>query len=358
MARLGFKAPIYVDLSITDACNLNCSYCYADAGPLKINNFKFTDIKNLFDKLSSMGVHYVRIAGGEPLLHPDILKILNAACEAPFLTSMSTNGILLDKSFVSKLKTMNFPWVVVSIDGNNQTINNRTRGQWEKAENGIRLLVDGGIKTKTATVLTSKNADHIKDIILYLEELGVTSAGFLLFCPVGRGGNKLNELELSKKQLENVIIEITKYKANKNKKMEVNFVPPHESSIPRELSEFLDEKQLKDYWNLYIDKNNYKREIGCKAGISTCAIDSYGNVYGCEQLMNFEIFKAGNVKEKDFQEIWENGEGFKILRDIDYEKLDSTCKECKHVGCGGGCRAVAYQRYGILTKLDPRCKLK
>lgn len=356
MTRSFFKAPVAVDLSITNACNLNCTYCYADASPQRYNKLDLPTISKLFLELSNMGVNYVRIAGGEPLLHPDIIKILEEACESPFITSMSTNGTLITKSISAKLKDMNFPWVVVSLDGHNSSVNNCTRGQWKQAENGIKYLLDAGVKCKTATVLTSRNANYISEMITYFENLGVYSAGFLLYCPVGRANGK-DILEVSKSQLATVIKEISNYKSNTNHQMKVNFVPPHESEVPWELSEFLEESELKRIWGLTLPNDNYNRQLGCKAAISTCAIDSLGNVFGCEQLMGFAELSGGNINENSFKSIWENGSGLTTLRNIHFKDLDCTCVSCKNVGCGGGCRAVAYQHYKSLLKDDPRCKL-
>jgi molybdenum cofactor biosynthesis enzyme MoaA len=74
VTRKAFVAPISIDLSITDACNLKCSYCYADAGPSKFHYMNKEKMKNFAKEVVDIGVHYIRIAGGEPFLHPDTRK--------------------------------------------------------------------------------------------------------------------------------------------------------------------------------------------------------------------------------------------------------------------------------------------
>ena len=120
----------------------------------------------------------------------------------------------------------------------------------------------------------------------------------------------------------------------------MNLVFPHESMIPWELSSFILREDILKYW--IADKKILQRSLGCQAGITTCAIAADGNVFGCEQLMNFPEMVSGNINDESFEKIWREGSAFRILRSVNIEDLDGECANCGNLGCGGGCRAVAY----------------
>lgn len=89
-----------VRLSVTDRCNLRCSYCMPEADYVWLPRediLHFEEIEALVDVFTTLGVDNVRITGGEPLLRrslPDLVRQL-AARPAIRDLAMTTNGILL-----------------------------------------------------------------------------------------------------------------------------------------------------------------------------------------------------------------------------------------------------------------------
>lgn len=353
--RKALYAPVSVDLSITEACNLRCVYCYAEATPLKVEYIERSQLLKLFQKFSDLGVHFVRLAGGEPLLHPEISGILEDISKFPFQYSISTNGLLLTKEKIEILQKTEFPWIVISLDGSSEETHSLTRGEghWNKVITSIRNLKEAGLRVTTASVLTSKNAHDVQNLLDTIESLGLDRAAFLMFCPVGRGSNCLNNLTLNKSQLSEIIHTLTKWKDSKNQ-LEAVFVPSHESHIPWEVSHFIDEQSLSSIWK-YVTPSFFKRTVSCMGGISTCSITATGDVYPCEQFMAFPEMVAGNIYDNDFIDIWNNGDSFQKLRNIEFIDLDEKCINCESIGCGGGCRAVGYASTNEIVGLDDRC---
>ncbi len=91
----------YLEINIVDHCNLKCNGCthfsnisepnFVDA---RILHFHLNRLNKIFGKINK-----VRILGGEPLLHPDIINILNYSRKSlPYSKlELVTNGLLLDK---------------------------------------------------------------------------------------------------------------------------------------------------------------------------------------------------------------------------------------------------------------------
>jgi cyclic pyranopterin phosphate synthase len=99
--RYGRRFP-YLRLSITPACNFRCTYClphgyHADAngaGPLSLE-----EIARLLRGFAELGMHKLRITGGEPSVRHDLAEVLRTAAAIPGVTklAMTTNGTLLSR---------------------------------------------------------------------------------------------------------------------------------------------------------------------------------------------------------------------------------------------------------------------
>jgi cyclic pyranopterin phosphate synthase len=99
--RYGRRFP-YLRLSIIPACNFRCTYCLphgyhagaAMPGPLSLD-----EIARLLRGFAELGMHKLRITGGEPSVRHDLTEVLRTAAAAPGVTrlAMTTNGTLLSR---------------------------------------------------------------------------------------------------------------------------------------------------------------------------------------------------------------------------------------------------------------------
>lgn len=95
--------------------------------------------------------------------------------------------------------------------------------------------------------------------------------------------------------------------------------------------------------------DSFEKRAFCGAGKTACLINTKGDVYPCPWFF-LEEFKMGNVFKENFIDIW-NNEKFTNFR----KKIESSeCFACKEK-CGGGCRAVAYEKTKDLGGIDPIC---
>lgn len=151
-------------LSITDRCNLRCSYCMPAEvyGP----DFKFLprsevltyeEMASLVRAFTKVGVRRLRITGGEPLLRRDLacLVRLLAAIDPPLDLSLTTNGIRLG-AMAAELRAAGLRRINVSLDGLDPRVASEVAGRpvdperiWEH----ILLSRDLGLKVKVNAVL-------------------------------------------------------------------------------------------------------------------------------------------------------------------------------------------------------------
>jgi len=87
-------------LSVTDRCNLRCSYCMPEPEYVWLpreNILQFEEIEQLVDLFLDLGVDKVRLTGGEPLLRRDLPALVRRLAARPAIRdlAMTTNGVLL-----------------------------------------------------------------------------------------------------------------------------------------------------------------------------------------------------------------------------------------------------------------------
>lgn len=108
------EKPIAAHLYVTDRCNLDCHYCAEyDNG---IPHPGLEKIKMWIDKIKDLGCIRIGLQGGEPLTHPDIIKIVQHCKSLELKTTMSTNGFLLTPTIIRGLEDAGLDGLQLSVD--------------------------------------------------------------------------------------------------------------------------------------------------------------------------------------------------------------------------------------------------
>jgi len=116
-----YNRPInYLRISVTDRCNLRCTYCMPEDGIRLLDHsdiLSFEEITDFTRMAVSNGITKVRLTGGEPLVRKNIVELVSMLAGIDGLEdlSMTTNGILLPK-FASDLKKAGLNRINISLD--------------------------------------------------------------------------------------------------------------------------------------------------------------------------------------------------------------------------------------------------
>ncbi len=106
-------------LSVTDRCIFNCRYCTNEGQPHNNKNFINLDfIRKLsrFIKEQDIYIKKLNITGGEPLLHPDLIKIVEILRVSVESITLNTNGELLDRNKIIDLKNAGITCIKFGMD--------------------------------------------------------------------------------------------------------------------------------------------------------------------------------------------------------------------------------------------------
>lgn len=99
--------PEAIKLEITYNCNMTCDFCYnANNGNTRSKSLETKQALTILDAIYDAGVRQVRITGGEPFTHPGINEILTHAKSKGFFVRLNTNGSLITKTMVRKMKPL------------------------------------------------------------------------------------------------------------------------------------------------------------------------------------------------------------------------------------------------------------
>ncbi len=181
----------YLRISVIDRCNLRCHYCM----PLQVKFFDSKDVLS-FDEIvtvvqvaNRLGIHSVRLTGGEPLVRPnlpELVRRLKRECDLKDI-SCTTNGMLLEH-FAADLKAAGLDRINVSIDTlRPDRFAKITRfGSLQTVLYGLRRAVDVGLTPikVNAVILQGFNDDEIEDL-LRLTLLENVTVRFLELMPIG-----------------------------------------------------------------------------------------------------------------------------------------------------------------------------
>lgn len=187
----GENIPPFLIASITSACNLHCAGCYSrqnracvDAEP--VNQLDREDWKNIFAEAKELGISFILLAGGEPLLRRDVIE---AAGEYPdILFPVFTNGTLLNDEYCRLFDKKRNLLPVLSIEGRRkQTDERRGSGVYDSVKNAIERihknhLIFGASVTATTANLREITCSAFLDdmrgcgckVVIYVEFVPVT----------------------------------------------------------------------------------------------------------------------------------------------------------------------------------------
>ncbi|MBA4250137.1 MAG: radical SAM protein [Chlorobiaceae bacterium] len=113
---------------LTYRCNAYCEFChFGDHTNFKQTPFaKLSDFKSNVSQIAKLGVKFLDLTGGEPLLHKDIVEMVTFAKDLKMQTSITTNGLLYPKfakGLAGKVNLLHF-----SLDSPDEEEHNKIRG--------------------------------------------------------------------------------------------------------------------------------------------------------------------------------------------------------------------------------------
>ncbi len=184
----------YVRLSVTDRCDLRCSYCI----PKGFKGFEepehwltFAEIERVIGIFGKLGVKRIRLTGGEPLVRQDMPRLAARLAALPGIEdlSLSTNATRLDKQ-AAKLKAAGVSRINVSLDTlRPERFKEITQGKLDKVMAGLMAAKQAGLNPIkiNMVVMAGVNEDEVEDMVEFCLQHDFTLR-FIETMPMGDTG--------------------------------------------------------------------------------------------------------------------------------------------------------------------------
>lgn len=327
------RAPISVNLEVTERCNLSCSFCF-NAAPQYVqlmesgkqrfaeeskiaekNQARKERLMQIIDKLVEAQVFEVRFFGGEFTVFKHWREVMEYAYSRGLFISFVSNGYLFTEKDIEFLFNCGVRECNISVHGSEELHDRITNkpGSFKRAMESIALLKNKGITVSVAYTPNATNISYLSSFVQLLsKKYQVEHFGI----------NRLFYDERYENLTLNNYMQLLQEIDKCHKEMGVNIYLI--DSFPRC-------KVPIRYWQ-YLSY--------CSQGVGFAQINFNGDIKHCSAVSK----KVGNILERDMSEIWD----VELEEHRRLDHLPHSCKICP-IFCGGGCTASR----GVDNKFSP-----
>lgn len=350
------KKPVVV-WNTTKACNLNCDHCYASATAVAANDeLSYEESLALVDHLVEYGVPVILFSGGEPLMHPHIMELIERATRGGVRAVLSTNGLLIDQDTAVRLKDLGLSYVGISLDGLAEAHDGLRGlpGAFERTVAAMATARGAGLKVGLRLTLSRRNINDLPAIFDLMAREEILRVCFYHLVASGRGVG-MGEQVISHQETRaavDYIAERTAEEISRGRALEVLTVDNHADG-PYLYLKALAQGQVQRAQNI---SELLTLNGGNNSGVGIGAISWNGLVHP-DQFWRGVVL--GSVRENTFAQIWHDPQN-KLLQAIKNKKKHVTgrCGSCCFLEqCGGNLRVRAEAATGDMWASDPACYL-
>ena len=331
------QQPLVLIWEVTQACELACKHCRADAQPRRHPDELSTAAgKALLDQAREFGDgQLVVLSGGDPLAREDLPELIDYGTGQGLrmtLTPSGTNSLTRDR--LAELDDAGLRRLALSVDGGDSDAHDSFRGEsgsFEATMRAAKAARDLDIPLQINTTVCAETVEQLPAIRDLVADLDAVLWSVFFLVPVGRG---------------RVLTPITPERAER--------VLSWLHEVSDEASFGLKTTEAPHYRRVAIQSQQdgaggLKRRTGIRAGKGFAFVSHTGEVYPSGFLPK----SAGSVREESVVDIYRESSLFQRLRDDD--ALTGKCGACRYRTVCGGSRSRAYATTGDPLAADPLC---
>ncbi len=207
----GEHIPPFLIASITSKCNLHCAGCYSrcshattDSEPVR--QLSSEEWKNIFEEADDLGISFILLAGGEPMLRRDVIEAAGAVPHILF--PIFTNGTYMDERYFELFDRCRNLVPVMSIEGEKKlTDARRGKGIYDRLIANMDEMHARGLIFGASVTVTSENIREVTSdaFLKKLSDRGCKAVIFVEFVPVTEDSQELAPQEAEREYLRQEI---------------------------------------------------------------------------------------------------------------------------------------------------------
>ncbi len=308
---------------VTNRCNLACAHCGVRGGETRYAEISLAQFARHIPDMLRMGVKYVTLTGGEPLVRQDIAAIVSVLKLSGFKVAMVTNGHYLHR-FADAFAEHPLDSISISIDGTSHFHDalRLSQGSYQQTLDALACAREWGIPIRNVnTCITPENGD---DLAHLAESIFAAGANHWVLRPVTVAGRAQAEM---KPALENVYQLLLFARQCVFNGMNVKVAGLG----------FLER------WDGFFSPVPFFNSVGW----TNLYVLPNGDIKG---FNSDSLPVEGSLLTDSLPQVWQSK--FQTYREVD---LPADCKTCEHVGrCGGGNATEAEEGFRCVKPLFSR----
>ncbi len=330
--------PRRLEIELTPACDHRCIHCYnvwnARPGDPQHGLAPRVDVDveqaaALIGRVVAQGIEHISLTGGEPLLHPRALEIVERACAAVPSVGLITNGSHVSEAVAERLGAAGLKTAQLTLLGARREVHDELKGveSFDDTLRSVLRLEDAGVRVNACFVASQRNAGQLPGVLELCFALKIPSLSYNRMSAAGLGVHRIAALLPSPEQIE-ADLRACETMARRWD-IKVSTAMPIPPCIVR--------------WERY----PWVRFGVCSSGSGqhNLVMDLEGNLRAC----NLSHRVLGSVLERSLDEL--TAEPYLATFRA---ALPPMCRGCPYArSCAGGCKESAFAAFGSLQAPDP-----
>ncbi|GAB7012249.1 TIGR04053 family radical SAM/SPASM domain-containing protein [Halolamina salina] len=336
------QRPFVLVWELTQACELACKHCRAEAQPQRHPDELTTEEgKRLLDEASEFGENQlVVLSGGDPLYRDDTFELIEHGVDQGLQMTLTPSGTAsLTPDRIEKLADSGLRRLALSIDGATPAAHDGFRkeeGSFRQTVEAARAANEAGLPLQINTTVCAETVEQLPQLRELVDDLGAVLWSVFFLVPVGRG-EVLDPVP--PERADRVMEWLTEVNDEADFGIKTTEAPHYRRVAIQQRRSATDKPE----------NDAIGRRTGITAGDGFAFVSHTGELYPSGFLPE----PAGNVRTDSLVDLYRDAPLFEKLRDPD--ALEGKCGACEFRNVCGGSRSRAYATTGDPLESDPLC---
>lgn len=336
------ERPFIAIWEMTQACDLVCKHCRAEARPTAdLGELSTMEAQVMLDSFADASVPLVIFTGGDPAKRPDLVNLVEYGSKRGLTIGLTPSATpLVTRGLLGRLKDAGLQRLAMSIDGLTAGIHDEFRGREGSFDRTLEILSDArhwGLSIQVNTTIHHGTVGRLSELASLMEGLKIELWSVFTMVPTGRASRSMlpsaGDIESAFKQL----LEISRASSFAVK----TTAGPHYRRL------VLEEKKVSGT-DLVVGMRG-RQAMWVNEGRGFLFVSHLGQVFPS----GFLPLPCGDVRQQDPISIYQGHPTFRLLRNSN--ALKGKCGACSYRNVCGGARARAFAMTGDFMESDPLC---
>ncbi|MGE5787833.1 MAG: radical SAM protein [Myxococcales bacterium] len=337
--------PVTAVWELTMGCNMRCKHCGSSCTTPLADELTPEESIKLCDEIGSLGLKWITLSGGEPLLRTDWSRLVRRLRDHDVVPNIITNGWLCTEEVVELAKQSGVGTFAVSLDGP-QDVHDfiRAPGSFRRVLAALGIMADKGVSAGVITTVHQRNIDRLGELRDILIDLGVDNWQLQIGLPMGNFGEPAHRaMVLPPEGVQTVVDFIHGHSLDERMRI-----------YPADCLGYYSVKDVEARTRAYRSSTPVNW-CGCNAGKRSFGVLHNGDIVGCTSIRD-RAFIEGNIRSRPLCDIWNDPGAFSWSRGLTKEHLGGNCQTC-HLGsvCLGGCPNTRLTTHGTIHSGNEYC---